>query len=125
MSAPVMTFGAPGNRLASQALAAATPVSFTLDYSARIVGFIQVAATFGTVAAVAGLQIDVYRRVGTGPAADSIAVATYTIPATASTTQRKSLALPTGRYTVQLTNLDSTNSLSGVQATDDTIDSYM
>jgi hypothetical protein len=125
MSAPVMTFGAPGNRLASQALAAATPVSFTLDYSARIGGLLQIAATFGTVAAVAGLQIDVFRRVGTGPAVDSIAVSTYTISATASTTQRKSLALPTGRYTVTLTNLDTTNGLTNVTATDDTIDSYM
>jgi hypothetical protein len=125
MSAPVMTFGAPGNRLVSGALAAGANVAFTLDYSARIGGLVQVAATFGAVAAVAGLQIDVFRRIGTGPAADTVAVATYTISATASTTQRKSLALPTGRYTVQLTNLDSTNSLSGVQATDDTIDSYM
>jgi hypothetical protein len=125
MSAPVMTFGAPGNRLASGALAAGANVAFALDYSARIGGLLQVAATFGTVAAVAGLQIDVYRRIGTGPVADSIAVSTYTIPATAGTPQRKSLALPTGRYSVTLTNLDSANALSGVSATDDTIDSYM
>ena len=125
MSAPSMTTShSAGNLLASGSLAASANTTFNVDYSAKIGGFIQIAVTFGTVAATSGLQIDVYRRIGSGPVTDTESAMTFLIPSTGSTTKDKSFALPTGRYQIKLTNLDGTNGLTGVSGTDDTIDSY-
>jgi hypothetical protein len=125
MPAPVMTLThTEGNLLASSTIAAAATATFDVDYSAKIGGLVQVRVDFGTVAATAGVQMDVWRRVGSGPGIDTQAVSTLVVAATASTTQRRSLALGTGRYRIKLTNLDASNSVSGVTATDDTVDSY-
>lgn len=124
MASPTMTTNhAAGNLLASVTVAAGTSTTtFDADYSAKIEGQIQIAATFGTVAATAGLQVDVFRRIGTTPGIDTQAMATLVIVATASTTQLKSVALPTGRYRLRITNLDATNNVTSVTATDDTVD---
>jgi hypothetical protein len=123
MASPSMTLThTAGNLLASATIAAGGNTTFDVDYSAKFEGQVQIAVTFGTVAATSGLQIDVFRRIGSGPAVDTEAISTLTIPSTASTTKDKSFALPTGRYRVKLTNLDATNSVTSVSATDDTID---
>lgn len=125
MAAPVSTTNhTEGNLLASATVAASASTTFDVDYSAKIGGSVQVRVDFGTVAATAGVQVDVWRRVGATPGVDTQPVTTTVVVATGSTTQRRSLALPTGRYRIKLTNLDSSNSVSGVTATDDTIDSY-
>lgn len=77
---------------------------------------------FGTVAATSGLQVDVFRRFGAGPTDDTIAVTSFTIPSTATTTKDQSFALPTGKYSVKLTNLDATNALTATSITTSTID---
>lgn len=124
MASPTMTVNhAAGNLLASTTVNAGTSTTtFDVDYSAKIEGQIQIAATFGTVATTAGLQVDVFRHIGVTPGIDTQAMTTIVIVATGSTTQRKSVALPTGRYRLQITNLDATNNVTGVTATDDTLD---
>lgn len=125
MASPSMTTSnAAGNLLASTTIAASGTNSATnLDLSAKFEGQIQLSATFGTVAATAGVQVDVFRRIGSGPAVDTVATTSFVLAATVSTTKLVSFALPTGRYNIKLTNLDATNSVTAVTLTDDTIDS--
>jgi len=120
-----MTTGnSAGNLLASTTVShTGTPVTFNVDVSAKFEAQIQLSATFGTVAATAGLQVTVYRRIGSGPAVDTNAVTQFVVPAVASTTSLQSFALPTGRYQVSLKDLDTTNDVTSVTATDDTVDS--
>lgn len=123
MASPVMTTSnVAGNLLASTAIAASGNTTFDVDYSTKIEGLIQLSVTFGTVAATSGIQVDVYHRIGSGPAIDTEPITGLTIPSTAGTTKRRSLRLPIGRYRVKLTNLDSSNSVTLVTATDDTFD---
>lgn len=123
MASPSMTLtNAAGNLLASTSISASASTSFNVDLSAKFEGQIQIGVTFGTVAATAGLQVQAFRRIGSGPANDTNAVTTFFIPAVASTSSLQSFALPTGRYSIKLTNLDASNGLTAVTATDDTID---
>lgn len=120
MASPSMTTGSAGNALASAPLAASGTTNFNVDFSAVFEGQIQVGATFGTIAATAGLRIDVYRRIGTTPVNSTVAMLSITLAAV-SGAKSLDLALATGKYNVVLTNLDATNGLTAVYATDDTI----
>ena len=123
MAAPSMTLtNAAGSLLASTSVAASGNATFNVDLSAKFEGQIQVGVTFGTIAATAGLQIDAFRRIGSGPAVDTNAVTTFVIPAVAGA-RLQSCALPIGRYQIKLTNLDATNGLTLVSANNDTVDS--
>ncbi len=123
MASPSMTLGAAGNAQASTSLAAgATLTTFTVDFSAVWEGQLQIGATFGTVAALAGLLISIYPRIGSTPVNDTVAGAgSGILTAVASTSQAQTIKLPTGRYAVSLKNLDTTNGLTAVYATFDTI----
>lgn len=124
MASPVMTTGnTAGNLLTSATIAASANTTFDVDYSAKFEGQIQLSITFGTVAATSGVQVDVLRRIGSGPAIDTVAMTGTVVASTASTTKLQSFNLPTGRYRIKLTNLDATNSVTSVTATDDTINS--
>lgn len=124
MASPASTINnAAGNLLASTTITASSNATAILDVSAKFEAAIQASVTFGTVAATSGVQVDVFRRIGSGPAVDTIAATTFTIPSTASTTKLVSFALPTGRYQIKLTNLDATNSVTSVTLTTDTVDS--
>lgn len=118
-----MTFNAIGNVQAATTIAASATLTVAVDASAKFEVQLQVTVIFGTVAAVSGLQIDVFRRSGAGPTDDTIAVITFTIPSTAATTKTQSFALPTGKYDIKQTNLDGTNGLTGVSITSSTVDS--
>jgi hypothetical protein len=120
---PIMTANAAGNLLASASIAAGANATYNVDVSAKFANQIQHTVTFGTVATTAGLRVDVFRRIGTGPVVDTQAMLSHVITAVASTTKVRSLELPTGRYQVSLTNLDATNGVTAVSATGDTIDS--
>ena len=123
MPSPVMTKAA-GTLLATQTVAAgaAAPL-FTLDASAKFEAQIQVQGTFGTVAAMNGLQLQVFPGVGAGPTYDSIAAATLVIAGTTSTTQQQTIKLPTGMYQFRVSNLDVTNAITAVSVTWASIDS--
>lgn len=122
MPAPSTTFNAKGNIRNAATIAASGTTTDTLDFSTKFEGQIQIEVVFGTVAATSGVQVDAFRQFGAGPTVDTIATATVTIPSTASTTKDGSIALPTGKYTLKLTNLDAANSVTGVTITTTTID---
>lgn len=75
-------------------------------------------ATFGTVAATAGVQINCYRMTDptSTPTAtdDTVPAISYTIPATASSTQRATIPLDPGYWYFAATNLDATNAVTNV-----------
>jgi hypothetical protein len=121
MASPSMTFNAAGNLLPSASLAASASTNFTFDVSAKFEGQIQFGATFGTIAAVAGLQVQVYRRIGSTPVPDTVPATAFTLAAVAGA-QAQSIALGVGRYRFVVTNLDGTNGLTSVYATADTVD---
>jgi hypothetical protein len=123
MSSPSMTQNGSGTALNSQTINAGQNVTFNVDLSAKLEGQIQVGVTFGTVAAISGLQIDVYRRIGSTPVNDTESMTTVVIPSTAATPKTKSIRLDVGRYMIKLSNLDGTNAVTSVSATMDTVDS--
>lgn len=123
MAAPSMTFNTAGNSLASQSLAASGNVTFNLDLSAKFEGQVEVEANFGTIAAVAGLRVEVFPGVGSTPTYSTTNPNfVYTLPAVAGLRRTPKIFLPTGKYQVSLTNLDASNGLTTVQATTDTVD---
>ena len=109
--------------LTSTTLAGGGSTTFNVDFSAKVSGTVQVGGTFGSISTTAGIQIEVFRRVGSGPTTDTQA-ALPAILAAISGAQAKSIALGTGRYTVKLTNLDTSNAVTAVSAVADQIDSY-
>jgi UDP-N-acetylglucosamine enolpyruvyl transferase len=124
MAAPSMTFNATGNLLAAGTVAAGATATFNADFSTKFEGQIQFSATFGTVAATAGLQISVFPVVGsTGTVADNVAGAgSFTLAAVASTTQIMTIKVGPGKYSVSIKNLDASNSVTSVSATGATVD---
>jgi hypothetical protein len=125
MAAPVMTkTNAAGNLLASTTIAASgVNTTANVDASTVFEAQIQVSVTFGTVSSFPGLLVEALRRIGSGPANDTVPAWSMTVPGVASSTQRMSMPLPTGRYNIKLTNLDGTNAVTGVTLTSDTVDS--
>lgn len=111
--------------IASQSLAAAATLTGNTNLLTKFEGHFQVLATFGTVAAVNGIQVDVFRDVAdaTGTVIDSISLMSFVIPGTASTTKRQSFVLGNGFYQVKLTNLDATNAVNPVSVLYETVDS--
>ncbi len=119
---PSMTFNAKGNILNASSVAASGTSTNAVDASNKFEVQIQIECAFGTVAATNGCQVSVYRRFGAGPTDDTIAALTFVIPGTTSTTKDQSIALPTGKYDVVITNLDGTNAIT-VTITTSTVDS--
>ena len=123
MAAPVMTTtNTVGNLLASSTIASGgtANVTFNVDNSAKFAGFIQIAGTFNG-SATKGIQIDAFRRIGSGPVTDGTAFRSIVLPQT--TTMPYSFPVDTGRFTIKITNLDTAQSITVVTATSDTIDS--
>ena len=110
-----------GNLLASGTLAGAGTRAFDVDASGKFEAQIQLAFTFGAIGSPAGVQVDSFRRIGAGPAVDTVAVVSFIVSAVAGVVLQ-SLALPTGRWHILLTNLDTVNAVTAVTATDDTVD---
>lgn len=124
MAAPGMTFNTAGNALASQSLAASGTVTFNIDVSTKFEGQLEVEANFGTIAATAGLKVEVFPGYGATPTYSTTNPNfPYTLPAVAGLQRAPKIFLPTGKWQVKLTNLDATNGLTAVQVTNDTVDS--
>lgn len=124
MAAPVTTKNALGNALASATVAASATTSFDLDFSAKFEGQLVFQGNFGTIAATAGLQLQIFARFNSGPTnATTNPNFTYTLPAVSGLQYSPRIYLPTGVYHCIITNLDATNGVTVVQATTDTVDS--
>jgi hypothetical protein len=122
MASPVMTHGAQAGALASQALAAGASTTFVVDSSTKLEAQIQIKNSGGaTVSATNGCQVQAFRRFGAGPVNDTVPVTNFAIDTVASTASYQSFALPTGRYLIKLTNLDTSNAIT-VEATLSTVD---
>lgn len=120
MAAPTFTGGTAGNGKSSASLAAGASAStFDVDVSTSFEARLQVGATFGTIAATAGLQIQIFELVGSTPVADTVAGPGSQILAAVSGAQAMTVHLQTGKWRVKLTNLDATNGLTSVYATFD------
>jgi hypothetical protein len=119
-SDPSVNFGSTGNAIAANTnLALSASTSFTADFSTSTLGgFVQVFGKGGSsVSSTNGLQVQAFTTAD-GSTFDTIAFAgvNFTIPITASTTSTQSFLLPTGKYSVKLTNLDATYPIT-VEAT--------
>lgn len=122
MAAPTYTQNAAGNVITSQSLALSASVTGEIDIRTKVEGILQVKDTGGgTVQAGANLRIQLWRKVGTGPAVDTEPFAEAYIASAVSTTKYRSFRLPPGLYRVNLTNQDSANAIV-VEATLDTVD---
>jgi len=124
MPAPTMTFNAAGNILTSQALAlSGTVTSAVMDFSTKFEGQLTIKNTPGAaIAATRGLKIECFAQYGTGPSTSLIAQILYQLQSlTASTAESTILFLPSGKWTVKLTNLDATNAVT-IEVTSATID---
>jgi hypothetical protein len=121
---PTYTPNTAGNALAAgTTIAASASTNFNIDVSAHMEGVLQCSGTGGgTVAATSGMRVDVYPRVGTGPANDTIAQTSVTIPMVVSTASLQSIRLQPGKYNIKFTNLDASNAIADRSATLDTVD---
>lgn len=123
--APVMTFNAAGNVIASGSIAASGTANANVDLSAKVSGLLTVKNTpGGSVAATRGLKVEIFHRYGSSPTTAPSPMITFTLPSqTASTAESTPpITLPPGKYNVKLTNLDGTNAITA-EVTMDTIDS--
>lgn len=123
--APVMTFNAAGNVIASGSLAGGASTNANVDVSAKFAGIVTVTNTpGGSVSSTRGVQIQIFNRYGSTPTTAPTAMITITLPSASASTAESAppIALPPGKYNVTLTNLDASNAVT-VAATMDTIDS--
>ena len=124
MPAPTMTFNAAGNILTSQTLAlSGTVTSAVMDFSTKFEGQLTIKNTPGAaIAATRGVKIECFAQYGTGPSTSTVAQLLYQLQSlTASTLESTILFLPSGKWTVKLTNLDTTNAVT-IEVTSATID---
>jgi hypothetical protein len=115
---PSVTLGSTGNAKASSSLAASGTVSFVVDFSTSTLGgFVQIWDTTTTVAATNGLAVQAFATAdGTNFDTVPFGAVNFTMSPAASSTARQSFFLPTGKYTITLTNLDATNAVT-IEAT--------
>jgi hypothetical protein len=113
---PTITYNSAGNVLAGTTSIAASSSSTgnIVDFSTSLLGGdICVRATGGsTVASTNGCQIQIFKAGDSSPHYDTVATFTQTLAMTASTASQLTISVPTGKYSVSLTNLDSTNAIT-------------
>ncbi len=114
---PTLTLGVANAIRALSTLAASASASYDIDYSAAYGGWLHIIGTFGTIAATNGLQIEIFKYYGSTPTLATNAWQTFTIPGTASTTKDIDIPLPTGKWSVKLTNVGITSDVITNQAT--------
>jgi len=118
-----MTFNTAGNALASSSVAAGANTSFNLDLSAKFEGQLEFECTFGTIGSPAGLQAQIFAGYGSTPTYPTTNPNfTYVLVAVSGLQKSPKIFLPTGKWHVVLTNLDTSNGLTTVAATLDTVD---
>lgn len=120
---PSYTGNTANNIRASSSLAASGTANYDVDYSAKFEGQIHVDNTpGGTIAATAGVRIDIYRRYGATPTTAATPFLTVTLPsAVASTLESQDIFVGTGKFNIKVTNLDAANAVT-VGITGDTVD---
>lgn len=122
VTVPTYTANAAGNIRTSASLAASGTANYDVDYSAVFEAQVHVKNTpGGSVSATRGVQVDIYRRFGSSPTlADSPLMTFYLPSTTASTAESIDFFLPTGKYNIKITNLDTGQAVT-VEITGDTV----
>lgn len=114
-SDPSQTFNAQGNILPTSTALALSGVSAgnIVDFSANCLGgTVEVYAKAGAaVAATNGCKVEIFEA-GSTTSYGTIASYPYTIPLAANQVQTLPIRLPTGKYSITLTNLDATNGIT-------------
>jgi hypothetical protein len=122
---PGYTGNAAANVIAAAALAASATVNANLDISTKFGAWIHVNNTpGGTISAVRGLKVEVFRRFGSTPTTAATAFLPFTLPsAVISTLESLDFFLPgPNKFNIKLTNLDAAQGLTEVSVTSDTFD---
>ena len=123
MAAPVMTFGSPGNLRAAASMAANGTTNIDFDVSSKAEALITVKSTPGTLGSPKGLRCTFLPRYGNVPDVATIPYTRVELPSeTASTAESRTFRIPTGRWRLNLQNIDTVNALNTVEVTMDTID---
>jgi uncharacterized protein (DUF2141 family) len=125
MASPSMTQNASANLANAVSIAAsATSAAVAVDATAKFEVQMQFDVLTGGAAQAAGTAtVKVYRLFGAGPTSDNVPMTQMQITLGAVTTHYiQSLALPTGKYSVTVTNGDTANSIT-YSLTSSTVDS--
>ena len=114
-SDPSVTYNAEGNILATSTSlgASASNTGNIVDFSSSSLGgWVEIYSKGGSsVAATNGCQVSVYAA-GSTTTYGTIAIYSPSIANTANTVALLSILLPTGKYSITLTNLDATNAIT-------------
>jgi hypothetical protein len=115
-SDPSVTYSSAGNVLANNTTIGAGNNSSgnIVDFSTNSLGgFIAVLCKGGaTVNTTNGCQVSVFPASDANGRYDTISIPAFTLTAVASTNAGQSLLVPTGKYSVTLTNLDPANAIT-------------
>lgn len=121
---PSYTGNTANNIRSDSSLAASATANYNVDYHAKFEAMIHVKNTpGGTIAATAGVKVEVFRRYGATPTTGESAFLTFTLPSAATNTAESiDFFLGPGYYNIKVTNLDASNAVT-VGITGDTFDS--
>jgi hypothetical protein len=111
---PSMTANSKGNIINNVTVTNGTPQTATIDFSTNSLGgFVQVWNVPGTASTTSGLQVQIFATAD-GTNFDTVAFAgtNFTIPSVTSTTAVQSVFLPTGKYQINLQNLDASHTVA-------------
>ena len=112
---PSTTTNSKGNIINGSTVTNGTPVTNTIDFSTNSLGgFVQVWNVPGSsVSTTNGLQVQMFSTAD-GTNFDTVAFAgtNFTIPSVASTTAVQSFFVPTGKYQINLQNLDTSHTVT-------------
>lgn len=126
MASPVMTQNAAGNIVSAGTSIAASGTSspVTIDATTKFELQLQFDVLTGATAQAAGVAtVKVFGVFGAGPTIDTVAITQLAITmGTGATHYIASMRLPTGKYSVTVTNSDSANAIT-FACTSSTIDS--
>lgn len=119
---PSLLFGSSGNVLAYTTLnnypTSPSSTTFTVDVSNSLGAYLQIwDIAGGTVNATNGVSYQVFSTPDNVWYDTNTFMPYYVIPTVASSNQRQTLLLGTGKYQIQLTNLDPANAVAVMATT--------
>ena len=113
-SDPSVTYNTRGNVLNAATITNGTPNAGNIcDFSTNTIGgWITIYCSPGTASAVNGIVVQIYAQGDTGGDYDTVVLAGGTIAQTTSTISQQSWLVPTGKYSVTVSNLDATHTVA-------------
>lgn len=103
------SYNSRGNVLNASAINPSSSSSGNIcDFSDSSGGWISVYCSAGSVSTTNGIQVQIFPLGDSGGDYDTVSLPAATIAQTASSVSQQSFPVPSGQYSVTLTNLDST-----------------